>query len=355
MVESSMVVRGARLRAISCVVPARGSPVSDFNERFGADQVAKIVASTGIANRHVSATLCTSDLCAEAARQLFESSKLKPEDIDALVFVTQTPDYQLPATACALQARLGLKTSVPAFDVNLGCSGYVYGLWLAASLIAGSGLKRVLLLVGDTISHIASDEDRSVALLFGDAGTASLIEADAEAPPMHFSLGTDGRGVPHLIVPAGGFRQRAHESHKIRLEREGGNLRADNELYMNGAEIFSFTLARVPQMIDVVMRSASASIEMVDAFVFHQANRFMLQHLAKRMKLPPEKFVLALEQYGNTSSASIPIALCATLREQLSTSPQKLVLAGFGVGYSWAACHLETDDVLLLPVGVLEG
>lgn len=347
------ILRGVRVTGIASAVPETVAPVEAFNEQFGPAAVAKISASTGVSSRHIVSAHCTSDLCAEAARRLLQEASVDPASIDALIFVTQTPDYVLPATACVLQGSLGLPDHAAAFDVNMGCSGYVYGLWLASSLIASGGAARVLLLVGDTISRIVSPIDRSVALLFGDAGTATLLEADPGASAMPFVLGTDGKGAKNLIVPAGGFRQPATEAARTRTERESGNRRADTDLYMNGTEIFAFTLARVPPMVSATLQAAGATAQDIDAFVFHQANRFMLQHLVKRMALPQDKVVLGLERFGNTSSASIPLALCSQLSGRLKTEPSKLLLSGFGVGYSWASCILETNRLVVPEVAVM--
>lgn len=347
---NTRILRDVRIVGISGALPSTAASVQEFNDVFGEAAVAKIAASTGVQSRQIAKGLCTSDLCAEAARSLLEAGKIDPASIDALIFVTQTPDYLLPATACVLQAKLGLPQHVAAFDVNLGCSGYVYGLWLAGCLIAAGGSRRVLLLVGDTITRITSPDDRSVALLFGDAGTATLLEASPGSEPMYFSLGTDGRGERNLIVPAGGFRQPADASSRTRVEQESGNVRADTDLFMNGAEIFAFTLARVPAMVREVLQASGNSVETVDAFVFHQANRFMLQHLAKRMAVPAQKLILGLERYGNTSSASIPLALCSEMESRLKETMARVLLGGFGVGYSWAACVTSLVDVVMPPL-----
>jgi 3-oxoacyl-[acyl-carrier-protein] synthase-3 len=258
-----------------------------------------------------------------------------------LVFVTQTPDYLLPATSYVLHHRLGLPSSCYALDINLGCSGYVYGLWVAASLM--QNVKgNVLLLVGDTISRITAPQDQSVALLFGDAGTATALTPDADAPSMFFELGADGAGFNELIVRAGGFRNPCNPDTAVRTLREGQNIRSDQDLFMNGPEVFTFTLQRVPQLIKAVLHNAGRQIDEIDGFLFHQANRFMLEHLAKRIKLPAEKFAIALENYGNTSSASIPLAITTTqFRARIRESSLRLLLAGFGVGFSWAAVVLN--------------
>ena len=343
-------LQGLAISGIAAAVPAARGRVADDGAAFGTDATSKIAESTGVVERRVAGSLCTSDLCEAAARDLLDRMKVDRASIDALIFVSQTPDYMLPATACTLQHRLGLPTACAAFDLNLGCSGYVYGLWVAASLAAANGFRRALLLVGDTITRICSPEDRSVALLFGDAGSATLIEARPGAGDMTFVLGTDGAGAEKLIVPAGAFRNPATPARLARTAREGGNVRSDADLFMSGADIFAFTLKAVPALTEKLLNEAKAPAESVDAFVFHQANRFMLNHLAKRMKLPAEKALVALENYGNTSSASIPLALVTNLAPRLQNGPMNLVLEGFGVGFSWAGVHLRTDAMTVCPL-----
>lgn len=358
---ASTQISSVRLAGVASAVPLDTKTVADVAAVFGAEEAQKISDSIGVRQRRVvKGNVCASDLCEAATRELLAKLAWSPDSIQALIFVSQTPDYLLPATSCSLHGRLGLSKQCAAFDVNLGCSGYVYGLWLAAQLVS-SGLKRVLLLVGDTISRIVSPEDRSAAPLFGDAGTATALEADANAVPWFFELGTDGTGAQHLIVPAGGFRTPRTPGTAQRTPREGGNVRSDEDLFMDGAEIFAFTLTEVPKLFKAVLNAANWTIDMPDAFVMHQANQFMLQHLAKRMKLPNDKVVLALENFGNTSSASIPLALTCTLAGRLQSDSVRLVLAGFGVGLSWGAVALTcgplvapaliaTDTTLVLQV-----
>jgi 3-oxoacyl-[acyl-carrier-protein] synthase-3 len=277
----------------------------------------------------------------------------EPDSVDALIFVSQTPDYLLPATSCTLHRRLGLSKHCMAFDIILGCSGYVYGLFVACRLVAGVGVRRLLLLVGDTITRIVSPQDRSSAMLFGDAGTATAIERNESAGEMLFELGTDGSGQNELIVPAGGFRLRHSDATAQRMVQEDGNVRSAEDLYMDGAEIFSFTLREVIPLLKSVMGAARWDLTVVDAVVMHQANGFILQHIAKRLGFPMEKVVLDLKDHGNTSCASIPLAMVHALSEKLSTGDLRLILAGFGVGFSWGAAALtcgpmKVPDVLFV-------
>lgn len=349
-------VQGVRLAGVASAVPVTARPIIDSADVFGEDDVGKISQSTGVERRHLSAgKLCTSDLCYAAARRLLNDLQWDPASVDGVIFVSQTADFPcIPATSCVLQMRLGLASSCAAFDIALGCSGHVYGLWTAASLIAGSGLSRVLLLAGDTIHRACSPLDRSTALLFGDAGSATALERDPSALPMNFCLGTDGVGWKNLIIPAGGWRQPRTASTSARKKAEANNLRSGEDLLMSGSEIFAFTLREVPSLVSNVLAAAGWNREDVDYFVFHQANKFMLTHLAKFMKLPLAKVPLSLQEYGNTSSASIPVTINSQLAEKLAAGPLRLVLGGFGVGYSWAGCGLVCGPIVAPPIVTVE-
>ncbi|MDH0749781.1 ketoacyl-ACP synthase III [Pseudomonas sp. GD03842] len=339
-------ISAARVRGIACALPDTLSEVADLTARFGEESVSKIMASTGIERRHVVTDQCTSDLCVEAAQRLLSDLNVDKASIDTLLFVTQTPDYVLPATACTLQRRLELPYTTAALDVNMGCSGYVYGLWMASAMVASGASKRVLLLVGDTISKLVAPDDRSVAALFGDAGSATLIDYDPSAPATPFVLGTDGRGEKNLRVPGGAFRDRSGLD--TSTSEEG--VRGPFDLYMDGAEIFAFTLARVPALVRALEACAVDQSVAIEKYVFHQANRFMLEHLAKKAKVPSEKVVLNLQQVGNTSSASIPLALSLDAQGAATTLQGHYLLAGFGVGYSWAGCVVDFNNTRISPL-----
>ena len=346
-------IQGVRLAGIASAVPCQMADPAVPIKTFGSEDVEKILSSTGTRRRRLAEQthprMCVSDLCAVAAPRLLEDLGWDRDSVDALVFISQGPDYRLPATACILQARLGLSKHCAAFDVNLGCSGYVYGLWLAGSMIASRTIRRALVAVGD-MTLFSSPLDRSTALLFGDAAAVTALEFSEDAEPMWFTLGTDGRGYKNLIIPAGAHRIPPDEQTCIRKERENGNIRSMEDLFMDGSEIFAFTLREVPGMISSVLQKANWSVETTDAFVLHQANQFMLNYLAKRMKIPQEKVPLSLGEYGNTSSASIPITISHCLRSRISSEAMNLVMAGFGVGLSWGAVAMRCGPIVAPPV-----
>lgn len=333
---------------IACAIPEHRVDLSHLADQFGAEQAQKISESIGIKSRPIApAGMCASDLCFTAAEKLLTDLAWAKDSVEAIIFVSQTPDHQLPATACFLQNRLGLSSACIAFDINLGCSGYVYGLSVVSQFIASGSIKRALLLVGDTLSHLVSNQDKSTSPLFGDAGTATALQYREGASETSFTLGTDGSGAQHLIIPAGMHRNRSNSKTTVRVERDGGNLRSEEELFMDGAQVFSFTLAKVPKLVRSALEAAKWSMEEVDAVVMHQANAYMLTHLAKRLKIPSEKFVLAMEDFGNTSCASIPLAINSALANQVSQGPVKLLLVGFGVGWSWGAMTITCGPMVV--------
>ena len=344
-------VEGVRLAGLACAVPDVSVTTADDARIFGEPEMQKISQATGIRERRVAPPgICTSDLCAAAAEALFAEADVDRGTVDAVILVTQTPDYILPATACSLHSRLGLSEGCAAFDVNLGCSGYTYGLWMAAHLLAGGAANRILLLAGEIASRRVGARDRSARPLFGDAGTATLLERSPAAGRMSFRYGSDGAGQNALIVPAGGFRLPDSEATRVPRKDDSGNERSLGDVYMDGAEVFSFTLSRVPAMLREATADAGWTIEEVDEFVLHQANEFMLKNLARSAKISLDKLPLSLERFGNTSSASIPLTLATTMRERLLAGPRKLVLCGFGVGLSWSSAAFVSEGLRLAPL-----
>jgi 3-oxoacyl-[acyl-carrier-protein] synthase-3 len=333
----------AAIRAISSYLPETILDNEMLAAEFADWTPEKILEKTGIRTRRIAAPdECSSDLGVRAAENLFEQQAIQPEEVDYLLFCTQTPDYFLPTTACLMQDRLGLRTDCGAIDFNQGCSGFVYGLSLAKGLIESGTATNVLLVTAETYSKFINRRDRSVRTVFGDGAAATLItgvETDEELIGP-FVFGTDGRGAANLIVPTGGMRRPITDEARVERE-EGGNWRSEVNLYMNGPEIFNFTLRTIPPAVQKLLGSAGMSIEDVDYFIFHQANRFMLDRLRNKMGIVPEKFALEMESCGNTVSSTIPIALERSAATGALKPNSRIMAVGFGVGYSWAAAMIR--------------
>jgi len=319
-------------------------------------QVGRMKKDLGIGKRHVvNSHICASDLCRPAVKALLSELEYDPATIDAMIMVTQTPDYFQPATSCVLHGRLGLAKSCATFDINLGCSGYVYGLWLGSMIIHSGNAKRVLLLAGDTLSRCVSSSDRTVVPLFGDAGSATMIEEGANDSEMTFALHSDGTGYKHLVVPAGAFRKRLSVETTKQEQCKNGSTRSEEYLYMNGAEIFNFSIREVPPLVEEVLAVSGLKKEEVDYFIFHQANKFVISNIARMLGIPIEKAPFnVFERYDNQSSASIPVTLCEDLNTEVRKNKKKVVLAGFGTGLSWAACAMSLGPAICSPVVVLD-
>ena len=335
----------AAIAGIAAHLPAGELTNEDLATELGDWTADKIFEKTGIRTRRIAAeNECASDLGVAAAQRLFEGGTYGPGDVDFLIFCTQSPDYFLPASACTMQARLGLRTSCGALDINQGCSGFVYGLALAKSLVEAGTASCVLLVTADTYSKFLHPRDRTVRTIFGDGAAATLVvRSDAEDEAIGpFVMGTDGRGACQLIVPVGGLRRRPNPETGVATEAEGGSWRSEQNLYMNGPEIFNFTLSAVPSVVEQLLRKANGGPP-VDYFVFHQANRFMLERLRNKLKIAPDKFCIDMEDCGNTVSSTIPLALERARQGGQITSGQRIMLVGFGVGYSWAAAMIRVS------------
>ena len=334
---------------VTCV-PALEKCIDDELDLFDGNvkQLERLKRTIGLHKRRVVKPGTTAaDLCHAAAEKLLSGLGLGRDQIDAVICVTQTPDYLQPCNAAVLHGRMRLAKHCAALDVNLGCSGYVYGLWLVHTMIASGGCQRVLLLAGDTISRLVHPEDRALAPLFGDGGSATLVQRADGASASYFSLQTDGQGYQSLIVPAGGARFPRTTKTAKAVRDESGNLRSPENLFMDGAEIFNFSITEEPRSVLELLEYARANLNDVDYFVFHQANRYILNNIAKRLKLDVTKVPMqTVERYGNQSSASIPAAICGELAAALKTkSSHRLLLSGFGVGLSWANVLLELPQL----------
>jgi 3-oxoacyl-[acyl-carrier-protein] synthase-3 len=333
-------VNDAYIRANTYYLPSQILSNEDLIAQFPGWTVDKIASKVGINSRHISADDETAgDMAYNVAEKLFDEYNLNREEIDFVLLCTQSPDYFLPTTACILQARLKLSTNCGALDFNLGCSGYVYGLSLAKGLIAAGIAKNILFITSETYSKHIHKKDFKNKTIFGDASSATLISTEGNIKIGNFSLGTDGNGSDNLIVKTGCFK------HPEAIEYdETKSLKTDyfpNNLIMNGSEVFKFTMDAVPLLVKDTLEKNTLAKDDVDYFIFHQANKFMLDTLRKISKIPKEKFAFYIEDVGNTVSSTIPIALKRSQLEEKIKSGDKILIAGFGVGYSWAGCILE--------------
>ncbi|ESQ81162.1 ketoacyl-ACP synthase III [Asticcacaulis sp. YBE204] len=341
------VLQGVSIRGVRACVPAHSRGIDDLIPDEA--ERARLTGSIGVLSRRIApAGVLTSDLCSRAAENLLADLGWAKDSIDVLILVTQNPDYVIPATACVLQTRLGLGNCL-AFDINLGCSGYTYGLWTAASLlktftVAGRP-ARALLLAGDVSSARLLPDDRSTVPLFGDAGSATALEIDAEADDIYGVFGTDGSGAPHILIEAGGTKMPLMPPKEPLSPEDAEKLYKAARLHLNGAEVFNFTLKAVPPLMKAILERSQATVDDIDYVLFHQANAFMLNHLRKKSGLPEAKVPVAMESYGNTSSASIPLTLCASLADVLD-APKQVVMMGFGVGWSWGALKLTLNPAV---------
>jgi 3-oxoacyl-[acyl-carrier-protein] synthase-3 len=322
------MIPGVAIRGIVSAVPSRRFDNFEDTAGFTAEEVRKVVGMAGVRNRRLAGdSVCSSDLCQAAAGSLLEKVGWERDSVDALIMVTQSPDYLLPSTACLLQAKLGLPITCAAFDVGLGCSGYPYGLYLGALMISHGGIRRALVLHGETPARFADESDRSVSLLFGDAGSATALEAgpSENSSPWAFVLHTDGTGYEDLIIPGGGFRERFPEDRRRYC------------VSMNGPNIFSFSIKRVPAVIQDTLALAGTTKDNVDYFILHQSNQFIMKHLAKKLGIPEEKMPLTLGDYGNTGGPSVPLTVTRSGLVRPPDRPLALLLVGYGVGLSWGS------------------
>lgn len=338
----------AYIAGIACHLPDGVVSNEELQAQNPDWDLARLEKKVGIRQRHIAGPGETaSDLGYAAAAKLLAGMEVDPATIDVLLFCTQSPDYFLPTTACILQDRLGLPTTCAALDFNQGCSGYVYGLFLAKGLVASGMAKNVLLVTAETYSKFINPRDRSVRVLFGDGASATLINGDpAGARIGACTLGTDGSGYQNLIVPAGGSRRPLAADTGEEARDENGSVRSAENLFMDGQELFLFTLKRVPEVVNATLASDGAALEDVRWFVFHQANAFMNDHLRTKLHIAKERAPLCVEDCGNTVSSTIPLTMRAAGGE--FSAGEKVMLVGFGVGYSWGACMLDWGRVALI-------
>lgn len=332
----------------ACVPKTKVRTRDSYKVEWG--KVEDFISSTGITERHVSTEdQCTSDLCVAAAENLISELGWDKKEIEAVVLVTQTPDFLCcPATACTIQSRLGLSQSCMAFDVNLGCSGWIYGLSILASIMQNGTIRKGLLLAGDTPTKHNSENDGSATPLFGDAGTATaLIFEDESKEPIRFSLCSDGSGWDAIVIREGGFRKPYNSDSLIVKDYGDGHLRNGIQVEMDGMSVFSFAISKVPKTLKKLMKDSECSDDSIDIVALHQANRMINDIIVKKINVNPDKMPESLSEYGNTSSASIPLTLVTKCADKLRNQKCTTLASGFGVGLSWGAMLITTDQIII--------
>ena len=328
-----------KIKQIEYYLPEKVISNEDLYKEFSNYEPSQIESKIGIRNRHiVSVNETALDLAYNVSEKILK--EYDRDNIDFLILCTQSPEYILPTTACILQDKLCLRTDIGAFDFNLGCSGFIYGLAISKGLISSGLANNILLVMSETYTKHINPKDYANKSIFGDGAAAVILEKSNEENIFEFVLGTDGKGMNNLIIPNGGARNKYNENESEESD-DSGNYRTKNDLYMNGPEIFNFTIKAIPPLINRTLEKNNLSYEEIDYFIFHQANKYMLDYLRKKIKIPPEKFYNNMQETGNTVSATIPIALKDCLENGIIKTGDKVLLCGFGVGYSWGATILK--------------
>ncbi len=346
-----MTFNGVGITAIAGAVPHTVIDNYKYTRYFPEDQVKEVVDKVGIYERRFAdENTCSSDLCFAAAERLIEDNNIDRSEIDLLVFISQTPDYRMPATSVLLQDRLRLPNSVIAFDINLGCSAFIYGLSVVFSMMGNKGIRKALLLDGETRSKVYSPKDRRSAFLFGDGGVAALIERDEKFGNSFISLNSDGSRGDLIKINGGGYRHPSSiETLKERVVDEYGNIRSDEQGYMNGGDVFNFVIREIPKDIKRIADFSGINLNDLDYYVFHQANNFINSYLAKKLKLDTDRMPSTIAKYGNTSSVSVPLTITDRLKGKLDGN-HLLLLSAFGVGMTWATAIIPFVDTRISDI-----
>jgi 3-oxoacyl-[acyl-carrier-protein] synthase III len=342
---SLLTFNNVGISGITAAVPKRIIKNLEYDLYFKREDIIDIVDKIGVKERRFAdEKTCSSDLCYAAAEQLLSGMGIVRNEIDLLIFISQTPDYRMPATSVLLQHRLGLSTSTITLDINLGCSGFLYGLSVAYSMIMSCGIKKALVLDGETRSKVYSQKDRKTAFLFGDAGVAALIDQDSKYGRSWFSLNSDGSREFLIKIPAGGYRKMSScDTISEKVIDEYGNIRSEEQGYMNGADVFNFVIREVPKDFKRLLEFSGSELQTINYFIFHQANSYINGFLSRKLQLPEDKIPSTIHMYGNTSSVSIPLTIVSELKDKLSDH-QRLLLSGFGVGLTWGTAIIDVEE-----------
>lgn len=333
------------IRAMAAAVPRTAIDNYHYTKYFPEEEVKEVVDKIGVFERRFAdENTCSSDLCFAAAEKLIADNAIDRSEIDMLIFISQTPDYRMPATSVILQHRLGLSNSTIAFDMNLGCSAFIYGLSVTYAMMEHSGLQKALILDGETRSKVYSPKDRRTAFLFGDGGIAALVERNEKFGESFFSLNSDGSRENLIKINSGGYRNPSSiESLKEKVVDEYGNIRNEEQGYMNGGDVFTFVNREIPTDIKRLLEYTNRDKDSFDYIVFHQANSFINSHIAKKLKLDVTKIPSTIDKFGNTSSVSVPLTIVSELKDKLN-GKKELLLSAFGVGMTWATAIVPFVD-----------
>lgn len=342
---------GIGISAMAGAVPRHVVDNLKYTDFFPMDQVKEVVDKVGVLERRFAdAETCSSDLCFAAAQKLFIDNNIDRSEIDLLIFISQTQDYRMPATACTLQHRLGLNNSCIAFDVNLGCSAFIYGMSVAYSMMQTGAIRKALILDGETRSKVYGPRDRRSAFIFGDGGIAAIVERNEKFGKTTLSLNTDGSRADLIMIKAGGYRHPSTpETLKERIVDEHGNMRSEEQGYMKGGDVFNFVIREIPRDIKKTLEAAEKTVDDLDYIVFHQANNFINAFIAKKMKLDTTKIPHTIEKFGNTSSVSVPLTIISELKGKLE-GQKTLLMSAFGVGMTWATGIVSFADTKISEI-----
>jgi 3-oxoacyl-[acyl-carrier-protein] synthase-3 len=343
--------QGVGISAIAAAVPRKIIRNYEYTLHFPAEEVKEVVDKIGVFERRFAdENTCSSDLCFAAAEKLIADNDINKEEIDLLIFISQTPDYRMPATSVILQHRLGLPNTTIAFDITLGCSAFIYGMSVVYAMMEKSGLRKALILDGETRSKVYSAKDRRTAFIFGDAGVAALVERDEKFGESFFSLNSDGSREDLIKINAGGYRNPSTPETLVeKVVDEYGNIRTEEQGYMNGGDVFTFVNREIPRDIKNVLEYTQKDKDSFDYIVFHQANNFINTHVAKKLKLDMEKIPSTIEKYGNTSSVSVPLTIVSELKDKMQGN-KELLLSAFGVGMTWATAIVPFVDLKISEI-----
>lgn len=342
-----LIFKNIGLRAIAATVPHRVVKTASLTEYYSEEEIAKFIAATGVEERRFAdSDVCASDLCYKAACQVFDETDIKREDIDALFFISQTPDYKIPGTSGILQARLGLGQDTIVYDVNMSCSGFVHGLLMAYSFLQQPQINNVMIMVGETLSKLISMRDKGTGKLLGDAGTVAVLTKGEQYGDSFFSMNTEGAHLQSVILPAGGARIPSSAETMKPVEQEDGSMRSQEQINMVGDDVFSFAISRLPRDIKKLLEFAGKDIDEIDVYAFHQANNFMSNYIAKKVKANPDKILHSIQKYGNTAGTSIPLCMVEN-RDRIQPNNTVLMNA-IGAGFAYGTVLLNIANCKIL-------